>query len=296
MITKRYGFLIADRTTGAVHRFSLRVRPAVALFAAILALPIGWSVHSRWTAQSKIDELRLQNARLEIENSSYRATAAELTGSIQALRTGITDLASRLEVPAVRTQPIERLPESFRTATLGEQVPTVAPDATFNVLSRLLSTLGQRLQVVRHGVALREALADATPNKWPANGWLSASYGYREDPFTGERDFHPAVDISTRRGQPVYAPATGRITSAGRSGNYGNLIEIAHGFGLSTRYGHLSDYAVNIGDTVMRGDVIGYVGATGRATGYHVHYEVWINGRTLNPLRLLPENDSISAN
>ena len=131
---------------------------------------------------------------------------------------------------------------------------------------------------------------------WPADGWLSASYGYREDPFTGERDFHPAVDISTRRGQPVYATATGRIASAGRSGNYGNLIEIAHGFGLSTRYGHLSDYAVNTGDTVMRGDVIGYVGATGRATGYHVHYEVWVNGRTLNPLRLTPENPTISAN
>lgn len=296
MNAKRYGFLIADRTTGVVHRFSLPVRPVVALLAAILALPIGWSVHSRWTAQSQIDELRLQNARLEIENSSYRATAANLTGSIQALRTGITDLASRLEVPAVRTQSIERLPESVRTATLGEEVPTVAPDATFNVLGRLLNTLGQRLQVVRHGVALREALADATPNKWPADGWLSGSYGYRDDPFTGERDFHPAVDISTRRGQPVYATATGRIKSAGRSGNYGNRIEIAHGFGLSTRYGHLSDYAVNIGDTVMRGDVIGYVGATGRATGYHVHYEVWVNGRTLNPLRLLPKNYSISAN
>lgn len=296
MISKRYGILIADRTTGTVHRFSLRVRPAVAVFAAILSLPIGWSVHSRWTAHSQIDELRLQNARLEIENSSYRATAAELTSSIQALRTGVTDIASRLEVSAVRSASIDHLPETVRTATLGSDVPTIAPDATFNLLAELLATLGQRLQVVRHGVALREALVDATPNMWPADGWLSASYGYREDPFTGERDFHPAVDISTRRGQPVYATATGRIASAGRSGNYGNLIEIAHGFGLSTRYGHLSDYAVNTGDTVMRGDVIGYVGATGRATGYHVHYEVWVNGRTLNPLRLTPENPTISAN
>ena len=296
MLPKRYAFVIADRETGTVHRFSLWVRPAVALVAAILAVPIGWSVHSRWSAQSHIDDLRLQNARLEIENSSYRATAAELTSSIETLQTGITDLASRREVAAVEGRAVDRLPQIVIAATFGERVPTTGPNATFDVLGGLLSTLDERLQIVRHGVALREALADATPNRWPADGWLSASYGYRQDPFTGERDFHSAVDISTRRGQPVYATATGRITSASRSGNYGNLIEIAHGFGLSTRYGHLSEYAVGTGDTVARGDVIGYAGATGRATGVNVHYEVRINGQTLNPLRLLPEKDTISAN
>ena len=167
---------------------------------------------------------------------------------------------------------------------------------TFDRLHGLLDSLGSQLDWVRRGVAYREALADATPIIWPAEGWISATYGYRQDPFTGERDFHPAVDISTHRGQPVYATATGRVHSAARNGAYGNLVEIDHGFDLTTRYGHLSEFAVEVGDTVLRGDVIGYVGATGRATGYHVHYEIWSAGRTVNPMQLLGQTRTASAN
>ena len=94
----------------------------------------------------------------------------------------------------------------------------------------------------------------------------------------------------------MYATATGRVFSAGRNGAYGNLVEIDHGFGLITRYGHLSEFAVEIGDTVQRGDIIGSVGATGRATGYHVHYEIWSNGQTVNPMQLLAETRTATAN
>jgi murein DD-endopeptidase MepM/ murein hydrolase activator NlpD len=166
---------------------------------------------------------------------------------------------------------------------------------TFGLLQDLLNNLESRLQVVRHSVARREALAEATPAIWPADGWLSATYGYRTDPFTGQRAFHAAVDISTREGQPIYATASGRVVSASRSGAYGNLVAIEHGFRLKTRYGHLSDFAVKKGDTVTRGEVIGFVGATGRATGTHVHYEVWVNDRAMNPQRLLPSRP-LSAN
>jgi murein DD-endopeptidase MepM/ murein hydrolase activator NlpD len=85
----------------------------------------------------------------------------------------------------------------------------------------------------------------------------------------------------------VYATADGTVESAGYSGDYGNLIVLRHAFGLSTRYGHLSRFEVNAGQQVKRGDVIGYVGATGRATGAHLHYEILANGRLLNPLQLL---------
>ena len=153
------------------------------------------------------------------------------------------------------------------------------PGRAFDVLDGLLGTLERKLDVIRQGVAYREALAAATPALWPADGWISGTYGYRSDPFTGLRDFHAAVDISTRKGQPVYAPATGRVMSAASNGAYGNLVELDHGFGLTTRYGHLSGFAVRVGETVRRGQLIGYVGATGRATGSHVHYEVWVNGR-----------------
>ena len=297
MIPRRYAFIIADRTSGVVHRFTLRVRPAVAVVAAILALPIGWTVHARWTAQTEIDRLQLQNARLEIENSSYRATAAQLSGDIVSLQAAMANLSSRSDIDPLLRRSVDRLPETLRTAAVGaKNAVGSSPGQTFDLLSDLLGALDNRLAVVRHGVARREALAEATPNTWPADGWLSGAYGYRRDPFTGEREFHPAVDISTRRGQPVYAAATGRVASADASGAYGNLIEIDHGFGLNTRYGHLSRFAVAAGDTVQGGDVIGFAGATGRATGYHVHYEVWANGRTINPLRLLPETRPAAAN
>ena len=296
MIPKRYTCIFADRATGAVHRFTLSVRPMIFVCLAILSVPVAYTVQTRWADHSEIELLRLQNANLELENSGYRVTASDLTNNISDLQAGLLDLSSRLEGAALETPLFNQLPDSVRAVSRGHSVPETAPTDTFDLLAGLLGTVDQRLQQVRHGVALREALSNATPNMWPADGWLSASYGYREDPFTGERDYHPAIDISTRRGQPVYATATGRVTEANRNGDYGKLIQIAHGFGLVTRYGHLADYAVTVGDTVERGDVIGYVGSTGRATGSHVHYEVLVNGRTLNPLRLLPDTDAIAAN
>ena len=113
--------------------------------------------------------------------------------------------------------------------------------------------------------------------------------GRRTDPMTGGADYHPGLDIAGDKGQAVFATADGVITHAGRQGAYGNLIVIDHGFGLQTRYGHLSGFQVRQGDRVQRGDMIGRLGATGRATGTHLHYEVLANGRLLNPLKLLTQ-------
>ena len=102
-----------------------------------------------------------------------------------------------------------------------------------------------------------------------------------------QADFHPGLDISAEKGTSILATADGIVELAAPSGDYGNLVVITHGFGLATRYGHLSKFAVWQGQQVKRGDVIGYVGATGRATGPHLHYEVLANGKLMNPLQLL---------
>ena len=143
--------------------------------------------------------------------------------------------------------------------------------------------------VVARNVDRRNALAAATPSMWPAYGWLSSRMGPRKDPMTGGADYHSGLDIAGERGQPVYATAAGTVEQVGWQGAYGNLIVIDHGFGLETRYGHLLKFLVKPGAKVQRGDVIGQVGATGRATGYHLHYEVIANGRLLNPLQLLTQ-------
>jgi murein DD-endopeptidase MepM/ murein hydrolase activator NlpD len=133
---------------------------------------------------------------------------------------------------------------------------------------------------------------NATPSIWPVHGWLSAGYGMRSDPFNGGRDFHPGLDISAERGTAVRATAAGTVELAAPSGDYGNLVVVDHGFGIVTRYGHLSKFAVWPGREVKRGDILGYVGATGRATGPHLHYEVVTNGKLMNPLQLLTGKSS----
>jgi murein DD-endopeptidase MepM/ murein hydrolase activator NlpD len=132
------------------------------------------------------------------------------------------------------------------------------------------------------------------PNLWPVEGIITGSFGERIDPFNGEGAFHTGVDISTAYGTEVLAPADGVVTYADEMSGYGRLIELDHGRGISTRFGHLSAYAVSVGQHVKRGEVIGYVGQSGRATGPHLHYEVRINNVPVNPynyLRIAPVRD-----
>lgn len=296
MIRRRYAFIVADRATGATRRFTISIGLALIFMTVAVGAPLGWVYHAGWDAHAELVRLRLSNARLEIENAGYRATATDLVANIASLQTVIDDLAARTPLDVMRMRAsVERLPAAMAASLRPNAVIPIASQ-TFGNLRHLLDSLNRELQVVRSGVAVREAVAEAIPGLWPVDGWVSAGYGYRRDPFTGKRNHHPAIDISTRPGEPVHATATGLVVEAKRNGAYGNLVEISHGFGLVTRYGHLSTFAVKPGDTVERGALIGHAGATGRATGNHVHYEIWVNGRTINPLRLISPTDALAAN
>ena len=128
----------------------------------------------------------------------------------------------------------------------------------------------------------REMLA-STPSIWPTEGWLSSKFGNRRSPFTGQREFHKGIDISAPQGTPIFATAKGRVTKAGHDGGYGKILVLEHGFGLKTIYAHMQKFAVNKGQEVERGELIGYVGNTGRSTGPHLHYEVRLNNVPVNP-------------
>jgi murein DD-endopeptidase MepM/ murein hydrolase activator NlpD len=129
--------------------------------------------------------------------------------------------------------------------------------------------------------------ATTAPTLWPVIGPITGPFGARIDPFNGEGAFHAGVDISCHYGQPIVAPADGVVTYAGFYSGYGRLIEIDHGNGISTRYGHLSGFAVADGQTLRKGQVIGYVGMSGRSTGAHLHYEVRIHDTPVNPHKFL---------
>ncbi|HEV2280109.1 MAG TPA: M23 family metallopeptidase, partial [Acidobacteriaceae bacterium] len=127
------------------------------------------------------------------------------------------------------------------------------------------------------------------PALWPVTGPITSSFGQREDPFNGEGAFHSGVDISATFGTPVRATADGIVASAGNESGYGREILLDHGNGIETLYGHLSGFAVTVGQQVTQGQVIGYVGMSGRATGPHLHYEVRIHRTPVNPHRYLRE-------
>ncbi len=135
------------------------------------------------------------------------------------------------------------------------------------------------------------------PNKWAHLGKINNEFGFRRNPFGGRSyEFHAGMDIDGERGDEVFAPAGGTVVKAGWSGGYGNMIEIDHGMGLTTRYGHLSKVNVEVGDTVSRDQVIGLIGSTGRSTGPHLHYEFRLHDRSINPRHFLPpEPTELSA-
>ena len=130
---------------------------------------------------------------------------------------------------------------------------------------------------------------ESLPMIWAHMGKINNEFGYRRNPFGGRSyEFHSGLDIDGNRGDIVVAPANGVVIKAGWQGGYGNLIEVDHGNGLTTRYGHLSQIQVRAGDTLARGQLIGLVGSTGRSTGPHLHFELRLNDKPINPRRLLP--------
>ena len=147
--------------------------------------------------------------------------------------------------------------------------------------------VGLTLGLTRNATTADWFRANSAPNLWPVEGQITGSFGERIDPFNGEGAFHSGVDISSPYGTPIVAPADGVVTFTDLLGGYGKAIQINHGNAISTRYGHLSGFAVAVGQHVHRGDVIGYVGASGRSTGPHLHYEVRINDTPVNPYKYL---------
>ncbi len=133
----------------------------------------------------------------------------------------------------------------------------------------------------------RQSLLNSTPNIKPAKGWLTSRFGYRISPFTGKTTLHAGMDIAAAPGSPVYAPADGVVVFASYDESYGKLISIDYGFGVTTRFGHLSQIYVQVGQRVTKWDVVGAVGNTGRSTGPHLHYEVRINGTAVDPINYI---------
>jgi len=163
----------------------------------------------------------------------------------------------------------------------------VLPDEFEEELELLSVTLDDRdtqLDVLAGLLFDAEAQAEAIPSGRPiASGWLSSHFGYRNDPFTGKKTWHQGVDFAGKEGTDVIAVASGVVSWSGNRDGYGNMVEVAHGDGLLTRYAHNDENLVDVGDLIRKGEPLARMGNTGRSTGPHVHFEVFKHGRAVDP-------------
>jgi murein DD-endopeptidase MepM/ murein hydrolase activator NlpD len=237
------------------------------------------------------DKLQAENGELRTQTKALKVSAEQLNTKITALETKSKELSHVIESDAfvgriakINTKTAGGSRENYSTSEL------LADDnlkKTLEVLRYRTATLESDLNVLDPVIKNHLAGLRVTPNEWPLRGSIASPFGNRQDPFTGEREMHMGIDISGLYRAPVKAPADGRVIYAARKSDYGNLIILDHGNGLTTRFGHLFGFNVRVGQVVHKGDVIGNVGMTGRTTAPHLHYEVRQNDQAINPRKYL---------
>ena len=245
-------------------------------------------------------ELRVM---LEAERREIADAKAEQRAHLDALALKVAELQAhvmRLDALGDRLVEVGKLDrEEFDFATrppvggLDETLPddgygAVELSTEMERMARLLSDREDKLEALEYLLMNRELMSEVLPSGRPIKkGWQSSVYGRRTDPFTGKRSLHRGVDFAGKPGSEIVTVASGVVTRAERVAGYGNIVEVRHADGYSTRYAHNKKNLVEEGDVVSKGDTIALLGSTGRSSGPHVHFEVHRNGKVVNPARFL---------
>jgi murein DD-endopeptidase MepM/ murein hydrolase activator NlpD len=299
---KKWNVLIVPNSPGRnIHSFEVSlktVRTAVAVtafFVLLIGLTVSFVGYSY--RNSKVSRICF----LENEIKNRDAELSQLNREFVVLK----DLEAKLRTMAGLEPPDQFEPTPMGGGQGGPYSATDSPDISGSFLSESSadstplspqdlvegsSELKESLEEVLEIFQREKARLSSIPSINPVSlqdAWISSGYGYREDPITGEKKFHEGIDIVAPRKTPVLAPADGIVSFSGWSEGMGRMVEIEHGYGFTTRYGHNSKLAVKRGDMVKRGDIISYVGSSGRSTGPHLHYEVRYNGNLVNPYKYL---------
>ena len=284
-----YILFVARGDDGQLRKISI---PVHYLYVFVVGAAIGFlsltGIASSYTRMllkvSRYNQLRTEKDQLKNNYSRLEQVAKERDVQVASLGSIASEVSA---LYGLKSQP------TLVTAT-ADQIQDVEVTSSLDQLHALRTSaltgatmVGLTMGLTRNATTADWIRANAAPNLWPVEGQVTGSFGERIDPFNGEGAFHSGVDIGSNYGHPVIAPADGVVTYADFQGGYGKMIMLDHGHGISTRYGHLSGYAVAPGQHVNRGDVIGYIGLSGRSTGPHLHYEVRINDTPVNPYKYL---------
>jgi len=289
-LQKRFYILFVARgDDGQLRKISI---PVHYLYVFVVGAAIGFlsltGIASSYTRMllkvSRYNQLRTEKDQLKDNYSRLEQVAKERDVQVASLGSIAGEVSA---LYGLKAQP------TLVTAT-SEQVQAAEVSSSLDQLHALRTSaltgatmVGLTMGLTRNATTADWFKANSAPNLWPVEGQVTGSFGERIDPFNGEGAFHSGVDIGSNYGHPIIAPADGVVTFTDLLGGYGKAIMINHGNGISTRYGHLSGFAVTAGQAVHRGDLIGYVGESGRSTGPHLHYEVRINDTPVNPYKYL---------
>lgn len=283
-----YILFVARGDDGQLRKISI---PIHYLYVFVVGAAIGFlsltGIASSYTRMllkvSRYNQLRTEKDQLKDNYSRLEQVAKERDVQVASLGSlaGEVSALYGLKQPTLVTATSEQIQDAQVTSSL-DQLHALRTSALTGA-----TMVGLTMGLTRNATTADWFRANAAPNLWPVEGQVTGSFGERIDPFNGEGAFHSGVDIGSSYGHPIIAPADGVVTFTDQLGGYGKAIMIDHGNGISTRYGHLSGFAVTAGQAVHRGDVIGYVGASGRSTGPHLHYEVRINDTPVNPYKYL---------
>jgi murein DD-endopeptidase MepM/ murein hydrolase activator NlpD len=244
-----------------------------------------------WQDEMDVQRDEIATARLKV-NEDVDALALRL-GELQAKVIRLDALGERLTEVAkldkgefdFSTQPAVGGPKEDSAV---ESMPVPEFIQTLEALNRQVDDRAQQLGLLESMLMSRSLQDEVLPAGRPIKrGWISSYFGMRTDPFTGRREHHKGVDLAGKAGSEVIAVGAGVVTWAGSRYGYGNLVEVNHGNGYSTRYGHNESVLVAVGDTVRKGQALSLMGSTGRSTGPHVHFEVRYKGKTVDPKKYI---------
>jgi murein DD-endopeptidase MepM/ murein hydrolase activator NlpD len=245
-----------------------------------------------------VSQLNEQAAQVESQRKQIQTFAQDIN-SLKSSLMSLNDFEKKIRIMAN----LEHEPDQSSLFAIGGSLPDdLDPDISLKQdHDRLMRQMHDHMGQVEQAATVQEnsfstlleslegkrnRLA-ATPSLRPTVGWISSNFGYRVSPFTGRREFHKGLDIATRKGTKIIAPADGIVTFAGKKWLMGNMVTLDHGYGMLTRYGHIHKILKKKGERVKRGETIALVGNTGRSTGPHLHYEVRLNGVPVNPTKYI---------
>jgi len=284
-----YAFVVArtSRSRSRIRRIAVHKRwLKISIVASIIVLCAAiYGVYGLTQEAARVATKR-ENERLRAENAKQREQLNDLNNRVEAVEDASRRIAEISGVASREGETNQRLslPDANMHGAGGPRLP-LEGKLTASAIERKTRNLESSLRAYETIFRARQMM----PSLWPVEGNLTDRFGGRRDPFgTGAVEFHAGQDIAAQWGTAVVAAASGKVSFAGWQNGYGQIVIIDHGDGLSTRYGHLSERDVQAGEIIERGDLVGHVGSTGRSTGPHLHYEVRINEKAVNPLKYLP--------